>query len=364
LLIEKTKQPTSFQLQACTATLMFPINPNGDATKKGKPRGRKKKPRKWTKPDGMPKRPLSAYNLFFRHERRKLLDASSPSIEDNEETNAIVAESKIGFAVLARTIASKWRDLEENEKIPYVQQAEIEQERYKREVEEWQRLGLDPRQKNPEASNACNAELFIDNQHNLDSHRKPNASFSVQRHTSSHKANISPFNVPQSSRTSNSSTFSLQDLVQSSATPQFWEKEGRADLPSSQNKFATSVESALHQHQPYQFRQLHQEKDFFETVESSSYDQAYAPLQPFAASINKSPKTQKVKDTARGDNLAEGTEAFWSEATKNFALPSQVEDQKLPANDEYQTTRATQASLQQLQEKLSSEEISFLKKLG
>uniref|UniRef100_A0A8J9T5N2 HMG box domain-containing protein n=1 Tax=Phaeodactylum tricornutum TaxID=2850 RepID=A0A8J9T5N2_PHATR len=344
---------------------MFPINPNGDATKKGKPRGRKKKPRKWTKPDGMPKRPLSAYNLFFRHERRKLLDASSPSIEDNEETNAIVAESKIGFAVLARTIASKWRDLEENEKIPYVQQAEIEQERYKREVEEWQRLGLDPRQKNPEASNACNAELFIDNQHNLDSYRKPNASFSVQRHTSSHKANISPFNVPQSSRTSNSSTFSLQDLVQSSATPQFWEKEGRADLPSSQNKFATSVESALFINiNLINFASYIKKKISLKQLNLVVMIKAYAPLQPFAASINKSPKTQKVKDTARGDNLAEGTEAFWSEATKNFALPSQVEDQKLPANDEYQTTHATQASLQQLQEKLSSEEISFLKKLG
>lgn len=105
-------------------------------------KGRKKKPKKWRKPAGMPKRPLSAYNIFFAQERQKLLE------EQKEAEPPVVAQgqgSGIGFANLARTVAAKWKVLTDEAKEPFVKKAGKEQEKYKAAVEEWQRRGLDPR---------------------------------------------------------------------------------------------------------------------------------------------------------------------------------------------------------------------------
>lgn len=104
------------------------------ATKVAVKKGRKKKPKKWRKPEGMPKRPLSAYNIFFAEERQKLLEMRQKG-------------SGIGFANLARTVAAKWKGLSKTEKEPFAQSAAKEQDKYKSAVEEWQNLGLDPRKK-------------------------------------------------------------------------------------------------------------------------------------------------------------------------------------------------------------------------
>mmetsp|Transcript_14626 Transcript_14626/g.22272 ORF Transcript_14626/g.22272 Transcript_14626/m.22272 type:complete len:250 (-) Transcript_14626:89-838(-) len=73
------------------------------------------------KPRGKPKRPLSAYNLFFQEQREVLLSQSG----------------KLGFERLAKTIAKKWNSLKSPDKVKYEQQAKVEKSRYKVEVKKW-----------------------------------------------------------------------------------------------------------------------------------------------------------------------------------------------------------------------------------
>jgi hypothetical protein len=103
------------------------------------------KKRSWKKPKDKPKRPLSAYNLFFQRERNEIL-AALPS--DNEPINDGLTEEqrrrkhrkhhgKIGFADLARMIANKWKNCDEESRSVFEAQANIEKDRYKRELAEW-----------------------------------------------------------------------------------------------------------------------------------------------------------------------------------------------------------------------------------
>lgn len=107
-------------------------------------RGSAKK-RSWKKPKDKPKRPLSAYNLFFQHERNEIL-ASLPG--DNAPINDGLTEEqrrrkhrkthgKIGFADLARMIADKWKHCGDSAKAQFVARANVEKQRYKLELEAW-----------------------------------------------------------------------------------------------------------------------------------------------------------------------------------------------------------------------------------
>lgn len=73
----------------------------------------------WKKPKDMPKRPLSAYNLFFKDQREKLISEG------------------LGFEILAKTIAEKWKTLEEDVKAPFLRQAEEEKKIYESAVAKW-----------------------------------------------------------------------------------------------------------------------------------------------------------------------------------------------------------------------------------
>jgi HMG (high mobility group) box len=77
----------------------------------------------WKKEKGFPKRPLSAYNLFFRDERQRLLDAST--------------NRKLGFAMLAKTVASRWKTLDDTARIAYNTTAAIEKNLYNAAVKVW-----------------------------------------------------------------------------------------------------------------------------------------------------------------------------------------------------------------------------------
>jgi len=74
----------------------------------------------------MPKRPLSAYNIFFKEEREKLLE---------EQRRA--RELGIGFANLAKTVAAKWKQLSDEEKVPFQVKAAEEKASYKIAVAKW-----------------------------------------------------------------------------------------------------------------------------------------------------------------------------------------------------------------------------------
>ena len=81
---------------------------------------RKKKPR------GMPKRPLSAYNIFFQTQR---------TIVQAEAKNENIGGSKgLGFEGLGKLIGKQWKELGKEEKKKYEILAEKDSARYREEM--------------------------------------------------------------------------------------------------------------------------------------------------------------------------------------------------------------------------------------
>jgi len=109
-----------------------------------------KKPRK-KKPKDKPKRPLSAYNYFFREEREKitrfLLNKDDTyGIEtglDPEHTRELMTEKgKVKFEEVGKLIGKRWKTLTENasgeeEVKRYAGLAATDAERYKKELREY-----------------------------------------------------------------------------------------------------------------------------------------------------------------------------------------------------------------------------------
>jgi hypothetical protein len=112
-----------------------------------------KKSRK--KPKDRPKRPLSAYNIFFKEERNRILESlpvQPPKTEDSVESfvdgeggqkkrrkrkrKGPAPHGKIGFESLAKLIGKRWQELDEAEMSIYKGKAEEDMQRYKREMVE------------------------------------------------------------------------------------------------------------------------------------------------------------------------------------------------------------------------------------
>jgi hypothetical protein len=99
-----------------------------------------------------PKRPVSAYNFFFRKERAALLRITELVDDTLSQTrNSAVAQrmsgnapkcqhrkvpGMIGFNV-ASHCGKKWRELPVSEKVPYEKLFKLDQARYRREMEAW-----------------------------------------------------------------------------------------------------------------------------------------------------------------------------------------------------------------------------------
>lgn len=75
--------------------------------------------RRWKKPKDAPKRYLSAYNIFFSEERRRVHAESDQSI---------------GFSELGKTIGKRWSTLTDEQREPYEIMAEKDIGRYRDEI--------------------------------------------------------------------------------------------------------------------------------------------------------------------------------------------------------------------------------------
>ena len=109
-----------------------------------------------------PKRPLSSYNLFFKHMRDELLasTSSSGSTTYDHSKHATTLQSpsarrdlskkgrppphrKIGFGEMARQIGAKWKALDGDRRERFESLARIDKQRYLREMEAWKAAGGD-----------------------------------------------------------------------------------------------------------------------------------------------------------------------------------------------------------------------------
>jgi hypothetical protein len=76
----------------------------------------------------MPKRPLSAYNLFFGQMRRM------GTLEGEDDKG-----NALGFAGMARAVAASWKSLDEDSKKPFYDMADHEKNRYRAKCDEWRK---------------------------------------------------------------------------------------------------------------------------------------------------------------------------------------------------------------------------------
>lgn len=130
-----------------------PGKPPAVPATKVKPKRKRRPPAvPWKKPKDMPRRPLSAYNLFFRQERERLLKGGwkaaakaakkqkqHDELSDTEE-GADDKSKTGGFANLARTVAAKWKTLPADEKAPFEKEAAREKARYDAQMLHWRAL--------------------------------------------------------------------------------------------------------------------------------------------------------------------------------------------------------------------------------
>lgn len=102
------------------ANPLFPLHEVSDEdeiTTSGKPQGH---PCKKKKEPGTPKRPLSAYNLFFKALRAEIMQDES--------------KKRMGFAALGQEVARKWKSLSSPQREKFIVMARHESQRYRREM--------------------------------------------------------------------------------------------------------------------------------------------------------------------------------------------------------------------------------------
>jgi HMG-box domain len=80
-----------------------------------------------------PKRPLTAYNIFFKFQRQQILSVMPVRATGKPRKS----HGKMGFADMARVIAGKWKTIRPQEKVIFVEMAATDKKRYKQEMVEW-----------------------------------------------------------------------------------------------------------------------------------------------------------------------------------------------------------------------------------
>lgn len=115
---------------------------------------REKANRSRKKPKNKPKRPLSAYNIFFKEERERILDEIPDGMATFSSTSSLLAShedrkpprrgknkphGKIGFQSLAKEVGRRWKNLVPERMEIYKEKANADSARYKQEMEAYVR---------------------------------------------------------------------------------------------------------------------------------------------------------------------------------------------------------------------------------
>jgi hypothetical protein len=121
-----------------------------------------------------PKRPLSAYNIFFKEERQRILDELPPEILKHEieyKTSGRrrkqlsakeLLHSKVDFHHLAKMVGQRWRKLPTSELEKYKSIANADFQRYKKEISAYKAsMLLKKTGKEVVTANQDNAESLI-----------------------------------------------------------------------------------------------------------------------------------------------------------------------------------------------------------
>lgn len=98
------------------------------------------------KPKDKPKRPLSAYNYFFKSERQRILkyllrnpeDTFDEAVVDEEEEKRLwTGTKKVSFEEMGKLIGRRWKSMGAEEMEKYTTLAASDAERYKKELKVW-----------------------------------------------------------------------------------------------------------------------------------------------------------------------------------------------------------------------------------
>ncbi|GAX24969.1 hypothetical protein FisN_2Lh245 [Fistulifera solaris] len=108
---------------------------------------KKQQRKRWKKPADHPKRPLSAYNLFFQWGRERLLAGESLIPLQQADIDRIDVDTRrhakrrhrrehgvIGFTELAKMLGTKWKELDPDSKEMFQRRADVEKIRYEKAV--------------------------------------------------------------------------------------------------------------------------------------------------------------------------------------------------------------------------------------
>ena len=110
------------------------------------------KKKRTKKPKECPRRPLSAYNVFFKEERTRILDALAAENAANAENEE--APGKIGFENLAKTIGARWKKVPADDLARYRELAKMDHVRYTDEMKVYEEKLHRMKEKEEEANNA------------------------------------------------------------------------------------------------------------------------------------------------------------------------------------------------------------------
>jgi len=127
-------------------------NPLNIRSKKEKIKKKQPKRWTWTKPKDKPKRPLSAYNIFFKHTRSRIVEGLSEDAGEEEIILSIEAlllnaaekkkrdrrsHGKISFGNLASAVSKKWKNIDDHRMALFQRYADLDKERYFIELGNW-----------------------------------------------------------------------------------------------------------------------------------------------------------------------------------------------------------------------------------